>query len=573
MGDILSLLNKKQKKISYIVVALILCLSALELLIFTLIQPIIIFFARDDGVDKIKAFGNNFNFNVSALDVLIFFFIIFVIRSLLSLFVSYLRQKLIKDINDYLSHKVYSKYLRKNFLFFVNSNSSSFISRIIVEIDKFAYRLIDSLFYLLTDIAIIIVIISYLFYIYFLPALIFFVITLTFFGFFFKTYKYIFKELGQKKLFYDEKKIKQLQDSFYVIQSIKLENLENFFIDKFKISTEKSSHSTFLSSFITELPKNLIEVAMLAIVAMLIGLLFYYFHLSKHEVLAILGLFVFAMFRLLPSSNRVLHAINSIRFHSASINILKKELELEDDIADEAGGIYEDTDNYKNKIVFNEAIKLKNLSFSYANNIDILKNINLEIKKNKTIGIKGDSGVGKSTLLNIICYLLLPTEGKILLDNKEISKTYKNYQKQIGYVPQKIYLTDDSIVNNIIFGKKNAEFDQNLFKEVIQKANLEDFLNKLENKENTLIGERGSKLSGGQQQRIGIARALYKKPEIIIFDEATNALDQNSENEILETIRILKKTNTIIIVSHKDSVLDCCDEIFELKNKQIYKLN
>jgi ABC-type bacteriocin/lantibiotic exporter with double-glycine peptidase domain len=573
MDDILSLLNKKQKKISYIVVALILCLSAFELLIFSLIQPIIIFFARDDGVDKIKAFGSNFNFNVSALDVLIFFFIVFVIRSFLSLFVSYLRQKLIKDINDYLSHKVYSKYLRKNFLFFVNSNSSSFISRIIVEIEKFAYRLIDSLFYLLTDIAIIIIIISYLFYIYFLPALIFFVITLAFFGFFFKTYKYIFKELGQKKLFYDEKKIKQLQDSFYVIQSIKLENLENFFIDKFKISTEKSSYSTFLSSFITELPKNLIEVAMLAIVAMLIGLLFYYFHLPKHEVLSILGLFVFAMFRLLPSSNRVLHAINSIRFHSASINVLKKELELEDDIAEEAVGIYEDADNYKNKIAFNEAIKLKNLSFSYGNNIDILKNINLEIKKNKTIGIKGDSGVGKSTLLNIICYLLFPTEGKVLIDNKEISKTYKNYQKQIGYVPQKIYLTDDSIVNNIIFGKKIAEFDQNLFKEVIQKANLEDFLNKLENKENTLIGERGSKLSGGQQQRIGIARALYKKPEIIIFDEATNALDQNSENEILETIKILKKTNTIIIVSHKDSVLDCCDEIFELKNKQIYKLN
>ena len=573
MGDILSLLNKKQKKISYIVVALILCLSAFELLIFTLIQPIIIFFARDDGVDKIKTLGNKFNFNISALDVLIFFFIVFVTRSLLSLFVSYLRQKLIKDINDYLSHKVYSKYLRKNFLFFVNSNSSSFISRIIVEIDKFAYRLIDSLFYLLTDIAIIIVIIFYLFYIYFLPALIFFVITLAFFGFFFKTYKYIFKELGQKKLFYDEKKIKQLQDSFYVIQSIKLENLENFFIGNFKISTEKSSHSTFLSNFITELPKNLIEVAMLAIVAMLIGLLFYYFHLPKHEVLAILGLFVFAMFRLLPSSNRVLYAINSIRFHSASINILKKELELEDDIADEAGGIYEDADIYKNKIVFNEAIKLKNLSFSYGNNIDILKNINLEIKKNKTIGIKGDSGVGKSTLLNIICYLLLPTEGKVLLDNKEISNTYKNYQKQIGYVPQKIYLTDDSIVNNIIFGKKNVGFDENLFKEVIQKANLEDFLNKLENKENTLIGERGSKLSGGQQQRIGIARALYKKPEIIIFDEATNALDQNSENEILETIKILKKTNTIIIVSHKGSVLDCCDEIFELKNKQIYKLN
>jgi len=195
MGDILSLLNKKQKNIAYIVVALILCLSAFELLIFTLIQPIIIFFARDDGFDKVKGFGNNFNLNLSALEVLIFFFIVFVIRSFLSLFVSYLRQKLIKDINDCLSYKLYSKYLKKSFLFFVNSNSSSFLSRIIVESDKFAYRLIDSLFYLLTDIAIIIIIIFYLFYAYFLPAIIFFVITFVFFGFFFKKYKYIFKEL------------------------------------------------------------------------------------------------------------------------------------------------------------------------------------------------------------------------------------------------------------------------------------------------------------------------------------------------------------------------------------------
>ena len=566
MHKILSLLNKKQKKIAFTVIALILCLSAFELLIFTLIQPIIIFFTRDDGVDKIKAIGNSFGANISALHVLIFFFIVFIIRSFLSIYVSYLRQKLIKDINDNLSHKIYSNYLNKNFLFFINANSSNFLSRIIVEIDKFAYRLIESLFYLLTDIAIILIVVSYLFYAYFFPAVIFFLITFVFFGLFFRTYKYLFKELGEKKLIYDQQKIKQLQDSFYIIQSIKLENLEKFFIDKFKSSTEKSSYSTFLNNCVTDLPKNLIEVAMLSIVALIIGLLFYYFNLPKHEVLSILGLFVFAMFRLLPSSNRVLHAINSVRFYSASTEILKKELENINDIQ-------KNENIYSNKFVFSDSIKLENIKFSYDNKIDVLKNVNLEIKKNQTIGIKGNSGVGKSTLLNIICYLLHPSEGRVIIDNKDISTIYKNYQKKIGYVPQKIYLIDDSIINNITFGTKDGELDYNLFNEVIKKANLEEFLSKLENKENTSIGERGAKLSGGQQQRIGIARALYKKPEIIIFDEATNALDQNSENEILDTIKILKKDNNIIMVSHKDSVLDCCDKIFELRNKQIFELS
>jgi ABC-type bacteriocin/lantibiotic exporter with double-glycine peptidase domain len=566
MYKILSLLNKKQKKIAFTLISLILCLSAFELLIFTLIQPIIIFFTRDDGVDKIKAIGNSFGANISALQVLIFFFIVFIIRSFLSIFVSYLRQKLIKDINDNLSHKMYSNYLNKNFLFFVNANSSNFLSRIIVEIDKLAYRLIDSLFYLLTDITIILIIVSFLFYTYFLPAIIFFLITLVFFGLFFRTYKYLFKELGEKKLIYDQQKIKQLQDSFYIIQSIKLENLENFFIDKFKNSTEKSSYSTFLNNFIADLPRNLIEVAMLSIVALIIGLLFYYFNLPKHEVLSILGLFVFAMFRLLPSSNRVLHAINNVRFYSASIDILKKELENINDIKKN-----ENIDG--NKFVFSDSIKLENITFSYDNKIDILKNVNLEIKKNQTIGIKGNSGVGKSTLLNIICYLLHPSEGRVMVDKKDISQIYRNYQKKIGYVPQKIYLIDDSIINNITFGTKDGKLDYNLFNEVIKKSNLEEFLSKLENKESTSIGERGAKLSGGQQQRIGIARALYKKPEIIIFDEATNALDQNSENEILDTIKVLKKENTIIMVSHKDSVLECCDNIFEIKNKQIFKLN
>lgn len=567
MNKILSLLDKKQKNIALLIAALIFFLSIFELLIFNLIQPIIIFFSRDDGVDQIKSIGGKFNLNITALQILIFFFAIFVIRSLLSVVISYLRQKLIKDINDGLSEKIFKKYLNKNFLFFIDSNSSKFISNIILEVDKFAYRLVDSLFYLLADLAIILIVLSYLLYAYFLPAVIFFLITLIFFGFFFKVYRASYKELGEIKTLHDKEKINQLQNSFYVIQTIKLENLENYFLNKFKAATTQSSKSTFTMQFISELPKNLIEVAMLLIVAVIIGLLFYSFNLSKHEVLSILGLFVFAMFRLLPSSNRVLYSINNIRYYFLTTDTLKKQLEDND-----SGNIEKIKHETENDFIFKKSIQIKQMSFSYNNNVEILKNINLEIKKNETIGIKGHSGAGKSTLLNIICGLLTPSSGQILLDNNDISQVYRSYQRKIGYVPQKIYLVDDSIIKNIIFGQSKKEFDYNLFDNVIKKSNLKEFIDNLKDKEDTIIGERGSKLSGGQQQRIGIARALYKEPEIIIFDEATNALDANSENEILKTINALKKDNTIIIVSHKDSVLDYCDKIFEIKNKTIFKI-
>ncbi len=567
MNKILSLLDKKQKNIAILIAALIFFLSIFELLIFNLIQPIIIFFSRDDGVDQIKSIGSKFNLNITAFQILIFFFVIFVIRSLLSVVISYLRQKLIKDINDSLSERIFKKYLNKNFLFFVDSNSSKFISNIILEVDKFAYRLIDSLFYLLADLAIILIVISYLFYAYFLPAIIFFLITLIFFGFFFKVYKTSYKELGERKILHDKEKITQLQNSFYVIQTIKLENLENYFLNKFKVATTQSSKSTFSMQFISELPKNLIEVAMLLIVAVIIGLLFYSFNLSKHEVLSILGLFVFAMFRLLPSSNRVLYSINSIRYYFLTTDTLKQQLEEND-----PGNIEKLNHENENDFIFQDSIQIKQMSFSYNNNVEILKNINLDIKKNETIGIKGHSGAGKSTLLNIICGLLTPSSGQILLDKNDISKVYRSYQRKIGYVPQKIYLVDDSIIKNIIFGQSKKEFDYNLFDDVIKKSNLKEFIDNLKDKENTIIGERGSKLSGGQQQRLCIARALYKKPEIIIFDEATNALDANSENEILKTINELKKDNTIIIVSHKDSILDYCDRIFEIKNKTLLKI-
>jgi ABC-type bacteriocin/lantibiotic exporter with double-glycine peptidase domain len=216
---------------------------------------------------------------------------------------------------------------------------------------------------------------------------------------------------------------------------------------------------------------------------------------------------------------------------------------------------------------------LENINFSYSGSSKkILDNINLKINNNSITGIYGDSGSGKSTLLNIIACLLKPSSGRIYIDGKLLESDYKDFQNNIGYVTQKIYLTDESLIKNIAFGKNENDYDQKLLSEVIYKSNLTEVVKKLPEGIDTILGERGSKLSGGQQQRIGIARALYKKPKIIIFDEATSALDIDSETEILKTIQSLKREAAILIVSHKILFQDYCDSVYKFQDNKLIQI-
>jgi ABC-type bacteriocin/lantibiotic exporter with double-glycine peptidase domain len=270
-----------------------------------------------------------------------------------------------------------------------------------------------------------------------------------------------------------------------------------------------------------------------------------------------LGLFIVGMFRLLPSCNKIINSINNIRFNYSSVDLISGELLNPGNLT-----ISKNSDN---NFLFKDSIKFINVNFSYSSNKkSILKNINLTIKKNESIGIFGSSGSGKSTLLNIMCNLLIPTTGQILVDNKPLDQVSSAYQKKIGYVSQKTTLIEGSIIENIIFGIDEKDYNYKLFDEAVKKSDLKSFLSELPDGKDTYIGEKGSRLSGGQQQRIGIARALYKDPEILILDEATSALDENSENEILNTIKNLKNKLTIVIVSHKKSVFIGCDKIYKL---------
>tara|TARA_B100001173_G_C15903089_1_gene510745 strand:- start:281 stop:982 length:702 start_codon:yes stop_codon:yes gene_type:complete len=225
-------------------------------------------------------------------------------------------------------------------------------------------------------------------------------------------------------------------------------------------------------------------------------------------------------------------------------------------------------------LVFKEKISLNNISFSYDRFNNILIDANFEIRKGESIGIIGQSGEGKSTLADIIIGLLEPNKGQIKVDGINMKNlNLISWKKNIGYVPQEIFLIDDSIKNNIALGVSDDQISLDNLNKAINKSQLSDFINSLNKKIDSKVGERGVQLSGGQRQRIGIARALYNNPEILILDEATSSLDVKTEKEFMNAINLLKREKTLIIISHRFSTIKDCDKIYEIKNKSLKKID
>jgi ABC-type multidrug transport system fused ATPase/permease subunit len=564
MQKVLKILNFNARLKVLFIVFLILATAFLEIAIFLFIQPLLQFFLN------IKNLSHNEKFLLLDYDfsntlIFLFFIIIFFLRNIFYAYTSIFKNKFTKDLHISISSKIYSHYLNKNYIFFLRNNSSKLISNILNLTYQFSYNVIDSFLVFLTEIFLILAIIIFLFSKYFIFSLILLLLCFSLFFLSIFVYRKKLKIIGLKKSIADQNKINDLQKSFYAIQSIKLDGIEKFFLDKFNNSNKSSSKLlSFLNTF-NDLHKPLWEILILVgfSISMYIG--YNYLGLFKADLVLILGTFTIAFFRFLPSLNRLLISFNSFNFYSTSTAIIYKELSEFDNLNVEDN---ETIINFK----FSKEIQLKNISFQYDEKSPfILDNINLIIKHNAITFIKGESGSGKSTLLNIVCGLLQPTNGEVLVDNKNVKNFIKSYQSKLGYVPQKTLLLEDTLLDNIIFGQSGKNIDLNLIKEVIHKSKLNKLIDKLPQGLNTIIGEKGSSLSGGEQQRIGIARALYKKPEILILDEATSALDETTERQILQEIFDLQEFMTIVMVSHKKIEINKEFELFELVASKIIK--
>ena len=310
------------------------------------------------------------------------------------------------------------------------------------------------------------------------------------------------------------------------------------------------------------MPRILLEfIAVLCLVTVVASLMINSPDLTL--IIPTLAMFGAASMRLLPSANRILGAIQSIRYGRSTIDVVFKELSTLD------SRVY--YENKSNEIKFKKIISLKSINFKYKSRKIILQNINIKIPKGKFIGIIGESGAGKSTLIDILLGLLKPNSGLVEVDNIDVRTNIIGWQKKIGYVPQDIYLVDDTLRQNIAFGIPKTDINNEKVLEAIKLSKLDDFVASLEDGLETLFGERGIKLSGGQLQRVAIARALYRNPEILILDEATSALDNETENFVMESVKNLKGLKTIIVITHRISTILNSDYVYKLKNGFIEK--
>jgi ATP-binding cassette, subfamily B, bacterial PglK len=289
---------------------------------------------------------------------------------------------------------------------------------------------------------------------------------------------------------------------------------------------------------------------------------------SVVDFIPLLSLFAFAAYRMMPSLHRFFNALTRVYYNTAIVDkIYEDMIEIQPKKQSSVP-----SKPIKKAINFEKAIKLQDIRFCYTDSsFDIISNINLTIPKNNFIGFAGATGCGKTTLVDIILGLLTPQSGQIIVDDTPITqKNIPSWQQKIGYVPQEIYLSDDTIRKNIAFGLPNKDIDDKQVKFAAQLAALDTFVeNELPNKYNTIIGERGIRLSGGQRQRIGLARALYRNPEILVLDEATSSLDGATEEAVLKAIHHAAEARTVIMIAHRLNTLKDCDQIYILEKGRI----
>lgn len=489
MKKIFKILNLNQQLEILFLVVLILITSFSEILLFLFIQPTIQFFLNyNNPSHEVNFFFFKHNFSSELL--FLFFIIIFSFRNIFYMFAVIFKNHFIKNLNINISNKIYSSYLSKDYSFFLKNNSSNLISNITIEINNFTSSVLGSFLVFLTEIFLILAIVFFLFIKFFTFS---FILLSFFFLIFFVPiffYRKKIKEKGLKRSSLDIYKLNLLQKSFYAIQSIKLDGIENYFINKFNFANKKIGKLVEFFGNIQDLQKPLWEILIIFSFVITMYISYNFFGLFRSEIILIVGTFTIAFFRFLPSLNRLFISINSFKYYSYSINFIYDEIFLNNALI-----------IIKNKTIdnfqFSKQIELKSVSFQYDQNSPlILDNVNLTIYYNSLTFIKGESGSGKSTLLNIICGLLFPTKGQVLVDNNNINDFLKSYRSKIGYVPQKTLLLEDSILDNIVFGQHVEDLDLNLVKEVISKSKLNKLIDKLPNGLNTIIGERGSSLSG-----------------------------------------------------------------------------
>ena len=573
MKELFKILGKRKTNHSFFLILILFISGLFEVFSISLIIPLIDVLGNSnfelypDYLIKIIDILQIDNYKTLVKYVFTLIIAVFFFRFIFFLSADFLKVNFAASVRKQLQIKLFSNYVKSDFSFFLKNRASDLIKNLINETLIYSDKYIFAILNIITDtLTLILLITLLLFYNYLATStVIFFVGFLVLIYFKFSNVK--IKELSGKRE-EDERKLFQLyNESFNNLKDINIYNLHDLIIKKTQpiISSFNDNYKKLYRFQVAARP--LLEIFLILFFLIFAFISIFLFNNESSKIISTFALFGAAAFRIIPASSRLLNYMQDIKFSLSAKKIIEKDI------------LYFNKNlNLNKKILFNKdkdvfnEIKLENLNFNYGEK-EIFKDLNFTIKNKKTIGIIGPSGSGKSTLLNIILSLLVPQKGNIsyIINNKKDNSL--NYSNLFSYVPQDIFLLDDSILSNIVFGKK---FDENIDHSKIQKIlDMVELTNFIDDKKygfNSSIGDKAKNISGGQAQRISLARALYYDSEILILDEFSNQLDETTENNILKIIANLKELKTIIIVSHKKNVTNICDEIYKIENKRLLKI-
>ena len=493
----------------------------------------------------------------------IVFFLLIISLSIKAL-TTYLQVRFTLMREHSIGKKLIENYLHQPYSWFLSRNSSELGKNIISEVSITVNQFFMPMMNLITNFFIIIILLLMLIFVEPILTITIIIFFGALYGIIFLMIKTYLNKIGKKRLAANQSRFMVINESFGSPKEMKLKGLEEKYSELFGEYSKYFANYQSYSQIIARLPRFGIEAV--AFGGMLLVMLYLISEKgSFSSALPMITLYAFAAYRLMPAIQQLYTSVTQLQYSKSSFNQVYNDFKNTKNFKIKKN-------NYAGPITFKNRIFLKDISYTYPKSSNqTLKNINLSIKAKTKVAIIGSTGSGKTTTIDIVLGLLEANKGTFKVDDLTINDlNFHQWQKKIGYVPQHIYLTDDTIASNIAFGLETSKIDKQRIEEVAKLASLHGFItNELPKKYETVVGERGVRLSGGQRQRIGIARALYQNPEVLVFDEATNSLDNITEEKIMNSIYNLQQDKTILIIAHRLSTIKKCDQIILIEKGEI----
>ena len=568
------------KKLSYIFskrdkykIALLLCImvagSFLELLGVAVFQPFVNIIMMPDSIQEnpylariYQMFGCSTTESFLTVDAL-GIIVIYVVKNVYLWVEQDLIMKFTYGMQQKLSTRLLTTYLSEPYTFHLNKNIAELQRSMQEDTGLFTQVLMHTL-QLVAEVVVCIVLGVYLFTVSNSITVVIVGLLILCVVLFTKITKRFTEQLGKEAQVYKGKLYQWVNQSLGGVKEVKVLNREEFFVSSYKKYYGLYIKGVRINRLLSITPKYMVEAVCMTglLIAIIIKLNFG--HGELENFIPQLATFAVAAFRLLPSVGRINEHVNNILYAVPSVDLIYGDLKGIEDYQESKG------EEEGKEWSFEHGITAKHITYAYPNtDTNVLEDANCVIPKGKTVAFIGSSGAGKTTMADIILGLLAPQRGKILVDDIDVFKNLTMWHHQIGYIPQVIYLSDDTIRNNIAFGIHEDQIDEEAVRTALKKAQLAEFVDTLPDGLDTIVGDRGVRLSGGQRQRIGIARALYHDPEILVLDEATSALDNETETAVMEAIESLQGSKTMIIIAHRLTTIQNADIIYEVGDGKV----